>query len=70
MKKRRRFYASTLTRTILFPARRVNSELSFTDVASSFLSSPSTFTAFCLTLREPSETESANPMREARASPD
>src|SRR5271165_931253 len=54
-------YPSTFTRTIFLPARRVNSEPSFTEATRSFLSSPSTLTAFCLTLREPSETDVANP---------
>src|SRR5664279_102431 len=56
-------HPSTLTFTIFFPALNVNSVLSFTATTNSVLSSPSTFTAFCFTLRKPSVTLLASPVR-------
>jgi len=61
LRSRCRTHPSTLTRTIFFPARSVNSEPSFTEATRSLVGAPSSFTAFCLTLREPSETEVARP---------
>src|SRR5208283_1254769 len=58
-----RCHCCKLTRTIFFPARRVNSVPSFTFATRSVLSSPSSFTAFCFSLRKPSVTLVASPVR-------
>ena len=61
LRSEREDYPSTLTFTIFLPARR-DSEPSFTEATRSLVGAPSSLTAFCLTLREPSLTEVARPV--------